>query len=1217
MTNRVEEGQHGSWRTPTLVFALVWSAAAAPLAWAKYAAQRHEEGLLAAQTAFATRVAAKSVQEHLRLRIAAAGTLVAEAQSAPSIVTRELQEKANALFDALPGMQAVNWIAPEGHIAWVVPEVANVSALGKRPMDSPLARPAYERAVQTSSTQVTGPLHLFQGGIGVAAYLPIAEPSAPSLGFINVVFRLDTLGDVLFDAYTASYFHLALMAGEETLLAHGAAPDPRGQFFDEAPVEVLNARWRLVVEPDRQLIDSVRHPFWSSWTWFGLVSTVGLAALAARYTRVSSERKRRNSDLERANETLVRAATLVGRDATLELDAVRELMKACCRAMGVTRAALWKYEERNGSVTLIAMYDSRVQRFFSDVKIYAADYPEYWQALCRDGRVVVDDAERNPVTRKLHAERMPRLGRLAMLDVGIRANQQMLGLFSFHRVDATSRFRPEERLLAQSMSDLFALSWERADRQRAQVAASERNERLARHSSALGKVAVLLAPDKPFEAVIDEVVRTVAEALGIWGVTYWSLTDGARPVAFYNVQGTPVQQRATIPPGRYPAIEARMRQQPCVVLEDLAADEDYVDYYRDNLQECGRISALQVAVQSKQRPVGLLSVLDRDRGNAWWPEDPIFAASVANMLSLQWEMLARRAAEVALSDQVASLTRHSEALANIAKSWLGGLGRAESLAKLTELAGVALQSTSASVWLETRPGTYRLVERYHLADGRRESGEELSSALIPEYYERIVNERCVSVVDGASDPSYRRVHAALFRDEPLVSVLAAAVRQKGVPVGLVSFLSRGKLRNWTLDEQLFTSALADLVSLGLEEDARRQAEQSMRESQHRTNLLVEGTPLAAIDWGSDGSVMGWNPAAERLFGYGRGEAAGLSLADLLAESYRVRAEDSWQELHSGVNLVERRRTRTKDGRELVCDWRNTLLCDDQGRELGIMSLVEDVTSRVRAEEEIRQLNVNLEQRVAERTTELADANRQLRELDRLKNEFLATMSHELRTPLNSVIGFSSILKAGMAGPINDEQGRQLDMINQSARHLLGLINDLLDLSRIEAGHARLTLTEFDPAAVLNDVERTLRPMIDQKAMRASFRFAVINRASGTLIRTDQTRLLQILINLANNAVKFTREGSVLLELANEGDGLVFHVTDTGPGISSENLKHLFEAFRQVDGSARRAYEGTGLGLYLCKKLAALLEGEVRVQSEVGVGSCFSLWLPLRSTGCAS
>src|SRR5690606_38762677 len=219
-------------------------------------------------------------------------------------------------------------------------------------------------------------------------------------------------------------------------------------------------------------------------------------------------------------------------------------------------------------------FDRRVDRFFSNVKIYAADYSDYWNALQRDGRVEVEDAATHPVTRKLHAERMPKLARLAMLDVGIRSEREILGLFSFHRVDAAGGFSPEERLLSQSMADLFALSWERADKLRAEQAVSERNERLARHSRGLGQVAALLTPDTAFEEVIEGVVTAVARALQAWSVTYWSFSDLERPVAAFNTDGADVAAQLAVAPTRYPAIEARLAQQTCEVVDDMAADAD-------------------------------------------------------------------------------------------------------------------------------------------------------------------------------------------------------------------------------------------------------------------------------------------------------------------------------------------------------------------------------------------------------------------------------------------------------------------------------------------------------------------------------------------------------------------------------------------------------------------------------------------------------------------
>jgi signal transduction histidine kinase len=249
----------------------------------------------------------------------------------------------------------------------------------------------------------------------------------------------------------------------------------------------------------------------------------------------------------------------------------------------------------------------------------------------------------------------------------------------------------------------------------------------------------------------------------------------------------------------------------------------------------------------------------------------------------------------------------------------------------------------------------------------------------------------------------------------------------------------------------------------------------------------------------------------------------------------------------------------------------------------------------------------LERRVEERTLELAQANEKLKELDRLKSEFLATMSHELRTPLNSIIGFSTILGQGLAGPLNHEQQKQIEMVSGSARHLLTLINDLLDLSRIESGRMELSEEEFSVSEVIFEVERMLAPMFTQKKIA----YLSIVRDRALKMRGDRKRIFQVLLNLTNNAVKFTERGGVTVRAEVVGLDVCISVQDTGMGIKPENLPLLFEAFRQIEGSARRVYEGTGLGLNLCKKLLELLGGRIAVESSYGQGSCFTIFLPLR------
>jgi signal transduction histidine kinase len=239
--------------------------------------------------------------------------------------------------------------------------------------------------------------------------------------------------------------------------------------------------------------------------------------------------------------------------------------------------------------------------------------------------------------------------------------------------------------------------------------------------------------------------------------------------------------------------------------------------------------------------------------------------------------------------------------------------------------------------------------------------------------------------------------------------------------------------------------------------------------------------------------------------------------------------------------------------------------------------------------------------------EIADKSRQLEAASQHKSEFLANMSHELRTPLNAIIGFSEVLAQGMFGEINEKQTEYLQDILESGRHLLSLINDILDLSKIEAGRMDLELSEFDlPQAIQNALT-----LVRERALRRgiALHHAIDDRVAA--IRSDERKVKQVLLNLLSNAIKFTPEGGRIEVRAASTDGMVeVSVTDTGVGIAPEDQDAVFEEFRQV-GTADKKAEGTGLGLALSRKFVELHGGRIWVTSQVGVGSTFTFTLPVR------
>jgi len=270
-----------------------------------------------------------------------------------------------------------------------------------------------------------------------------------------------------------------------------------------------------------------------------------------------------------------------------------------------------------------------------------------------------------------------------------------------------------------------------------------------------------------------------------------------------------------------------------------------------------------------------------------------------------------------------------------------------------------------------------------------------------------------------------------------------------------------------------------------------------------------------------------------------------------------------------------------------------------------------VNSELQARErQVIELNMRLAHHAGQLETinrEIALKNLELAEASRMKSAFIANMSHELRTPLNAIIGFTGALLMKLPGPLTTEQDKQLNTIRSSARHLLSLINDILDVAKIEAGKVTLSIETVQCQNLVNEVAETLRPLATQKGLALEVRL----EAQPVSLDTDRRALTQILINLANNAIKFTEKGTVRISLAlgtrDDGSRTVeFSVADSGAGIRAEDQAKLFQAFSQLDSTSTRHAEGAGLGLYLCQNLTNVLGGSLYFTSEFGKGSVFTL-----------
>jgi len=424
----------------------------------------------------------------------------------------------------------------------------------------------------------------------------------------------------------------------------------------------------------------------------------------------------------------------------------------------------------------------------------------------------------------------------------------------------------------------------------------------------------------------------------------------------------------------------------------------------------------------------------------------------------------------------------------------------------------------------------------------------------------------------------------------------------------------------------------------------------IEEKEHLLSAIVQSSDDAIIAKDLNGVILTWNRGAERIYDYSAAEAIGQSVSMLYPPGQEVEFSRIMTALKQGkpiehVTTVRQR----KDGQRISISLTVSPITDMNGTIVGASTIARDITEQIQAEEQISRLNKELEERVETRTidleskrseleesqlalmnivedlnlktAELEDANTKLLELDRLKSMFIASMSHELRTPLNSIIGFSSIIRDGWLGPVNQEQKENLDTIQRAGKHLLSLINDVIDVSKIEAGRIEARFEEFDLYDLLTEAVQYVEKDICEKGMELNLQL------QHQLLRTDKRRLLQCIINLLSNAVKFTERGAITVSSAgtvshpddgrageqpNSSAPVSITISDTGIGIDAEDIPTIFEPFVRLESHLKTVAPGTGLGLYLTRKLVVeVLGGDILCTSSLGMGSTFTLTIPER------
>jgi PAS domain S-box-containing protein len=551
----------------------------------------------------------------------------------------------------------------------------------------------------------------------------------------------------------------------------------------------------------------------------------------------------------------------------------------------------------------------------------------------------------------------------------------------------------------------------------------------------------------------------------------------------------------------------------------------------------------------------------------------------------------RKRVEEALQKRENCLRKQSKTLVQLAKSKTlqqGNLNAA--LREITEAAAQTIEVERVSVWLyNSDHSKVECVDLYDARTKRHSWGMSLLKANFPAYFQALEEQRSIAAHDACNDNRTQELSEPYLSAFGIASLLNAPIWLGGHLVGVVCHEQISRIRQWTVEEENFAGSIADFVTLAIEASERNAAQEALKQSEAEFRAIFERSSVGIGLVDMKARIVDTNPALCQMLGYTREELSGKRFTDFI---FKQEGDlELYKQLVFGIRdrLEMERRFLHKDHRFVWALVSISIMSSTNGEPEYFLAMIEDITERKQTELELCE------------SKEAAEAG------SRAKSEFLATMSHELRTPLNAIMGLSQLLQQEMVGSLNDKQKEYVNCIYSSGEHLLALINDILDLSKVEAGKEELFLSKLLVQELCEYVISTVRDRAEEKGLQL---VTEIDEKADTCI-ADERRVKQMLLNLLTNAIKFTPAGKVCLEIKKVPQGIKFTVSDTGIGIEQSQFKFLFEPFKQLDSRLNRQYEGTGLGLALTRKLARLHGGDVTVESILGKGSQFTLFLPDR------